>query len=81
MTTIGTTTDQRLRAYRLVAVSGGVSRVVDGSGRVIGHVAQSGDGDGCRYRARRFRATSGGFIDFGEFWHLDDAVAALHDSR
>ncbi|MCM3696777.1 hypothetical protein [Microbacterium oleivorans] len=81
MTTIDSTTIQRLRGYRLVVVSDRVSRVVDGSGRVIGHVARAGDGDDARFRARRFRATSGGFVDLGGFWHLEDAVAALHDSR
>lgn len=81
MTTIAATLPQRLRAYRLVAVSEGVARVVDASGRVIGHVAQSDDGDGCRYRARRFRAAAGGFVELGRFWHLEDAIAALHDSR
>ena len=56
MSTIAASTAHRLRAYRLVTVSDRVARVVDGSGRVIGHVARTGDGDGCRYRARRYRA-------------------------
>ncbi|OAH51488.1 hypothetical protein [Microbacterium oleivorans] len=81
MSTIAASTAHRLRAYRLVTVSDRVARVVDGSGRVIGHVARTGDGDGCRYRARRYRAAAGGFVDVGEFWRVEDAVAALHDSR
>lgn len=76
MSTIAASTAHRLRAYRLATVSDRVARVVDGSGRVIGHVARTDDGDGCRYRA-----AAGGFVDVGEFWRMEDAVAALHDSR
>mgnify|MGYP000857529183 CR=1 FL=1 len=77
MTTIGATTDLRLRTYRLVAASDRLWRVVDAAGLVVGHLARSGG----KFTARRFRASAGGFIEVGEFCRLDDAVAALHDSR
>lgn len=81
MTSTASPAATRLSAYRLIPVSDRLARVVDASGRVIGHVAKAADSDGCRYRARRFRAATGGFVDLGAFCHRDDAVAALHDSR
>lgn len=81
MTTIATTTDVRLRCYRLVPVTDRRWRVTDAAGRVIGHVDRTGDPHTPRYRARRFRVSTGGFLELGEFWHLEDAVAVLHDSR
>ncbi|MFJ6679292.1 hypothetical protein ACIQLK_09220 [Microbacterium sp. NPDC091382] len=77
MTTIAASTDLRLRPYRLVAASDRLWRVVDAAGLVIGHLARNGE----RFAARRFRASVGGFVQLGEFCRLDDAVAALHDSR
>ncbi|CAL4859845.1 hypothetical protein [Microbacterium sp. MM2322] len=81
MTIIAPTADARLRRYRLAPVSDRLWRVVDAAGRVIGHVARTGDEAASRYRARRFRASAGAFVEVGEFWRLEDAVAALHDSR
>ena len=81
MTTIAPNTNVRLRRYRLTPVSDRLSRVVDPEGRVVGHVARIGDDLATRYRARRFRPAAGGFVELGDFWRMEDAVAVLHDSR
>lgn len=67
--------------YRLVQAAAHLHRVVDPSGRVIGHVADH-EVDGVRrVIARRFHAATGAFVDVGAFWDVNDAVTALHHSR
>lgn len=81
MTTISVSTDPRLRSYRLAPTSDRLWRVVDAAGLVIGHLARIGGEGPDRFGARRFRASVGGFVELGEFCRIEDAVAALHDSR
>ncbi len=66
---------------RLAAAASRLWRVVDGAGRVIGHVQAVAAPHGIRYRARRFHAASGAFRDLGDFWSADDAVDCLRFAR
>lgn len=52
-------------------------RVQDRREHVLGHVRIVADPRGPRYRAERLHLTAGGFCTIGEFWNVDDAVAAL----
>lgn len=69
------------RAVTLATAGPALWRVIDRSGRVIGHLHARGAGADTRYRARRFHAASGRFRDLGEFWAPDDAVDCLLFSR
>lgn len=70
---------QRVRVgdLELMAVGAAGWRVVESSGRVRGHIDQRDEPEGTRYRARRYRAATASFFVIGEFWSLDDALAAL----
>lgn len=79
-----TTVPPRLRAgstVHLDPTAPSLWRVVDSSGRVIGHLSALRDEGGVRYRARRFRAGLRRFLDLGDFWSADDAVECLRYSR
>lgn len=52
-------------------------RVVDRSGFIRGHVRRVSDPLGVRYRAERLRGSTATFYLVGEFWAVEDAVAAL----
>ncbi|WDG16686.1 hypothetical protein [Microbacterium sp. Clip185] len=52
-------------------------RVLDPAGAVIGLIDARSGAEGMRYRARRYRWSSRAFIDVGEFWRREDAVAVL----
>ncbi len=67
----------RLRGYDLQPVREGVWRVGE-RGHVIGHLFEAHDG---RVHARRFHTASRAFVELGGFCRIEDAVAALHDSR
>lgn len=56
-------------------------RVIDRSGRVIGHLQALGQGGSVRYRARRFHAASRAFLELGEFWSAADAIDCLRFAR
>jgi hypothetical protein len=62
---------------RLAPAAPSLWRVLDPSGRIIGHLQSIVDHAGVRYRARRFRIASRSFVDVGDFWSADDAVACL----
>ena len=62
---------------RLVSAAHALWRIVDGRGRVIGHLQAIGHGDGLRYVARRFHGPTRAFRDLGEFWSADDAVECV----
>lgn len=64
----------------LTAAAPALWRVIDGAGRVIGHLQALAGDAGIRFRARRFHPGSG-FRDLGDFWSPDDAVACLRYSR
>lgn len=52
-------------------------RVIDRRGSVRGHLRVVVDPLGIRFRAERLHLASGNFRLVGEFWSVDDAVAAL----
>jgi hypothetical protein len=62
---------------RLVAAASRRWRVIDRRGRIVGHLDAVADPRGVRYRARRYHPTARAFVDVGEFWSPDDAVASL----
>jgi hypothetical protein len=66
---------------RLVAAAPALWRIVDRSGRVIGHLQAVTHGDDIRYRARRFHTPSRAFRDLGEFWSAEDAVECVRLAR
>jgi len=47
---------------------------------VLGHLRIVADPLGLRYRAERLHLATGAFRIIGEFWCVDDAVAALRHS-
>lgn len=51
--------------------------VEDAAGRIIGHLQSIEHPLGTRWRTRRHHVRAGGFLTLGEFWAIDDAVAAL----
>lgn len=66
---------------RLAGAAPSLWRVIDRSGRVIGHLQALAQGGGIRYRARRFHAATRAFLDLGEFWSVDDAIDCLRFAR
>ena len=66
---------------RLADAAPSLWRVIDRSGRVIGHLQALAQGNAIRYRARRFHAASRAFLELGEFWSADDAIDCLRFAR
>jgi len=66
---------------KLAVAAPALWRVIDGSGRVIGHIQALAEDAGIRYRARRFHLATRGFRDLGEFWSAGDAVDCLRFAR
>lgn len=66
---------------RLAAAAPALWRVIDQSGRVIGHLQAVVESRGTRFRARRFHAASRTFRDLGEFWNARDAIDCLRFAR
>lgn len=64
-------------AVSLVALGWDRWRVLDRAGAVIGVIDALSRPEGELYRARRYRWSSRSFVDVGEFWRRDDAVAVL----
>ncbi|HWM16966.1 MAG TPA: hypothetical protein VNP97_10305 [Microbacterium sp.] len=71
----------RIAGIRLVSAAPALWRIVDRSGRVIGHLQAIDHDQGVRYRARRFHAPTRAFRDLGEFWCADDAVESVAFAR
>jgi len=65
---------------RLASAGPALWRVMDPTGRIIGHVTRVEHTLGERWGARRYHDRVGGFRAVGEFWSIDDAVAALRSS-
>lgn len=66
---------------RLAAAAPALWRVLDASGRVLGHLQAVPESRGVRFRARRFHPASRAFRDLGDFWSPDDAVDCLRFAR
>ncbi len=71
----------RVRGLHLVPAGTDLWRVTDRAGIVIGHLSRAASDRERPFRARRFRPSSGGFVEVGAFWSADDAVDALRFSR
>jgi hypothetical protein len=68
-------------SVRLAEAAPALWRVIDASGRVIGHIQALAEDAGIRYRARRFHVGSRAFRDLGEFWSAGDAIDCLRFAR
>ncbi|MGN6324729.1 hypothetical protein [Pseudolysinimonas sp.] len=62
---------------RLVALHGGLTRVLQSDGGVIGYVETLDEQGGTRFRAKRMLPRAAGFRIVGEFWSADEALDAL----
>lgn len=61
----------------LVALHGGLTRVLRRGGGVIGYVETVVEPGGTRFRAKRMRPRAAGFVVVGEFWTADEALDGL----
>lgn len=64
----------------LVRAADHLWRVQDRRAHVLGHLRIVADPLGIRFRAERLHLATGVFRVVGEFWRVDDAVAALRYS-
>lgn len=63
----------------LVRAASNLWRVQDSHDRALGHLRLLADPLGIRYRAERLHLATGQFRLVGDFWRVDDAVAALRN--
>lgn len=68
-------------SLRLAAAAPDLWRVIDPTGRVVGHLQAASGPLGTKYRARRFHTGTRAFRDLGDFWSADDALDCLRYSR
>lgn len=68
------------RRVRLLRAATDLWRVIDVSGRVVGHLKTVPHPLGSRYRALRYHAASARLRGIGDFFSADDAVDALRAS-
>jgi hypothetical protein len=61
----------------LVRAGAALWRVTTPEGRVIGHLRRLEHPLGMRFRAERLHLATNRFIEVGEFWSADEAVASL----
>jgi len=66
---------------RLVPAGSSLWRVLDRSGRAIGHLQAVLKTEGVAWRARRFHRLTRDLRDLGDFWSPDDAVDCLRFAR
>ena len=69
-----------VRTETLVALGWGRWRVLDRSGTASGLIEELETGRGARFRALRYRWSSRAFVEVGEFWSIEDAVASLRSA-
>lgn len=70
----------RMRSETLVPLGWGRWRVLDRRGAASGLIEELETGRGARFRALRYRWSSRAFVEVGEFWSVDDAVASLRSA-
>lgn len=61
----------------LIRAGAALWRVTAPGGRVIGHLRQCDHPLGVRFRAERLHLATGRFLEVGEFWSVDEAIASL----
>ena len=71
----------RVRGVTLRAVSSTRWRVLDRTGRVIGHLRTEVQPGGTRFHAERFDLASARLRALGAFWSADEAVECLRYLR
>lgn len=64
----------------LIVLGIGRWRVLGDRGAIVGLVEERATPRGVGYRARRYRWRAREFVDVGDFWRLEDAVASLRAS-
>ncbi|MBB4138999.1 hypothetical protein [Microbacterium invictum] len=77
----GVTTPVVPHTVALLPVGPGLWRVVDRSGRAVGHLAERSIHAGGGWEARRFHVPSRSFRQIGIFWSAAEAVECLRLSR
>lgn len=70
-----------VKGLTLIAVADELWRVVDPSGRIIGHLGAKSDDAGRRNVARRYHPGSHAFREVGQFWSAQEAIECLRLSR
>ena len=70
-----------VNGLRLQSAAPTLWRVVDRTGKVIGHIQAHGEQGGTRYRAQRFSPMARVFRALGDFWSADDAIDCLRFAR
>ncbi|MER7796059.1 hypothetical protein [Microbacterium sp. NPDC096154] len=61
----------------LIRAGAALWRVQDRDGRLLGHLRHLEHPLGVRFRAERLHLPTGRFLQVGEFWCADEAVASL----
>jgi len=70
-----------VRGATLRAVSARRWRVLDRTGRVLGHVRAEAQREGTRFHAERFDMVAARLREIGAFWSADEAVECLRYLR
>jgi hypothetical protein len=73
--------EQCMSDLRLIPVADHLWRVLDVTGRALGHLDERGAGARRRFHARRFHTGSGAFRDLGAFCTAQEALDCLRWSR
>ncbi|WP_454119014.1 DNA mismatch repair protein [Microbacterium lacticum] len=71
----------RVRGITLRAVSQTRWRVLDRTGRVLGHLRAEAQRTGTRFHAERFDLAAARLRDLGAFWSADEAIECLRYLR
>lgn len=79
--TIGSERPPTVRGVELRQVSARRWRVIDRTGRVIGHVRVEDGGGGRRFHAERFDLRAARMREVGAFWSASEAVECLRYLR
>ncbi|WP_336631227.1 MULTISPECIES: DNA mismatch repair protein [unclassified Microbacterium] len=81
MTTITPTPHPIVRGVTLRAVSATRWRVLDRTGRVVGHLRAEDRAEGVRFHAERFDVAAARLRHLGAFWTAREAVECLRYLR
>lgn len=81
MTLIDAMISPAVRGVMLRAVSARRWRVLDPTGRILGHLRADERRDGTRFHAERFDPATGSLRELGAFWSAAEAVDCLRYLR